>query len=91
MSHSDEAWAALTGERDHFKVLSEQYAQRILEQSAIINDLQVVVRQARAVANTAKRLSPFDTLTQFVSTIDESFLEDLRAALAAVGSSVERE
>jgi hypothetical protein len=74
----------LTHERDHYKELAERHAERILQQSAIIADLRTVVRHARNIVDTAKPVSPFDTLTKPVAGIDESFLEELRAALASI-------
>lgn len=74
----------LKSERDHYKALAELHAERVLQQSAIISDLRTVVRHARNIVDTARAVSPFDTLTRPLAGIDESFLEELRIALASV-------
>jgi hypothetical protein len=80
----EQALGSLVLERDHFKARSEELAQRVLDQSALINELRIVVRHARAVVDTAKSVSPFDMLSSPVASIDESFLEALREALSGV-------
>lgn len=75
---------ALENERDHYKALAEHHADRVMQQSVLIEELRAIVRHARNLVDTAKSVSPFDTLTKPVAGVNESFLEDLRAALASV-------
>lgn len=70
----DEDYDKLVGERDHYKALSEQLAQQVLEQSATISELGVVVQHARAVVQARGRER--EAL--------EPVLELLQAALAEV-------
>jgi hypothetical protein len=63
--------AQLVDERDRYKALSEEYAAKVLEQMALVNEMREVVRLARILENTA----------DVGGEVYEPFLDDLRAAL----------
>lgn len=77
------------GERDHYKALSEQLAQQVLEQSATISELRVVVEHARAVVGARGRQR--DELERVLELLQAALQEVSEGSLTASGASVRPE